>query len=102
TLLHGGGHGAGELWCGVAQGIISGGHGGLHARFQIAQPAERADRAPPDLLDYVGDVCVGRRLTLEKAGWTTLVGAIEVDALKKEDMEMQMEETLSTTPCRPP
>jgi hypothetical protein len=33
TLLHGGRHGAGELRGGVAQGIIPGGHGGLHACF---------------------------------------------------------------------
>src|SRR5262249_20958088 len=44
ALLHGGRHGAGELRGGVAQGIIPGDHGSLHARFQVAQPAERADR----------------------------------------------------------
>src|SRR5215471_15691038 len=44
-------HGAGELWGGVAQGIIPGGHEGLQARFQVAQPAELTDDPPTDLLD---------------------------------------------------
>src|SRR5262249_18504008 len=39
ALLHGSGHGAGELWCGVAQWVIPGGHGGLQARLEIPQPA---------------------------------------------------------------
>ena len=90
ALLHGSGHGAGEFWCGVAQGIIAGGHEGLYARLQIAQPAELADHAPTDLLDHGGNVGVGRRLDREKARLQAYGGTIEVDALKKEDMEMQM------------
>src|SRR5215831_17892659 len=48
AVLDGGGHGAGELWCRVAQRIIAGGHGGLQARLQIPQLAELADHAPTD------------------------------------------------------
>src|SRR5262249_58657526 len=43
ALLHRGRHSAREFWCGVAQGVIPGGHRGLHTHFQIAQPAELAD-----------------------------------------------------------
>ena len=64
--------------------------------------AERADDAMADLLDHGGDVGVGRRLPLDKPGLEACLGAIEVDALKKEDMKMEIHETLSTTPCRPP
>jgi hypothetical protein len=35
-------HGAGEFRGGIAQGIIPGGYGGLHIRFQIAPPAQLA------------------------------------------------------------
>src|SRR5262249_27963171 len=43
ALLHGSGHGAGELRGGLAQEVIPGGHRGLHTCVQIAQPAELAD-----------------------------------------------------------
>src|SRR5262245_2364011 len=43
AVLDGGRHGAGELWCGVTEGIIPGGHGGLHARLQIAQVTQLPD-----------------------------------------------------------
>src|SRR5262245_11248458 len=90
ALLDGGYHGAGEFWCRITQGIIPGGDGGLHVRFQIAQPAQQADDPPTDLLDDSGNVGVGRRCALEKAGLKAHGGAVEVDAFKKEDMEMQM------------
>ena len=91
ALLDGGRHGTGELRCGVAQGIIPGGHGGLDARLQIAQPAERADDPPTDLLDHGGDVGVGRGLAREKAGCATFVGAIEIDPLQEEQWKLQIE-----------
>src|SRR5205814_7883860 len=66
TLLDRSRHGAGELRCGVAQWIIPGGYSGVYARFQIGQPAQRADDPPADLLDHGGNVGVGRGRALEK------------------------------------
>jgi len=95
-------HGAGELRGGVAQWIIPGGYSGVYARFQIAQPAQRADDPPADLLEHGGNVGVGRGLALEKAWRAPLVGAIEIDPFQEEQVIVDIEETLSTTPCRPP
>jgi hypothetical protein len=53
-------HGTGELRLGVAQRIISGSHPAIHARFQIPQPAERADDPPTELLEHRGNVGIGR------------------------------------------
>jgi len=43
-----------------------------------------------DLLDHGGDVGVGRRLTLDKPGLEACLGAIDVDALKKDTMKMEI------------
>jgi hypothetical protein len=43
-----------------------------------------------DLLDHVGDVGIGRRLTRDKAGLAARLSAIAVDALKKDAMAMEM------------
>jgi hypothetical protein len=43
-----------------------------------------------DLLDHGGDVGIAGGLTREKARREALVGTIEVDALQKEDMKMEM------------
>jgi hypothetical protein len=51
ALLHGGRHGAGELRGGVAQRVIPGGHGGVHTRLQIPQPAQFPDDPSTDLLE---------------------------------------------------
>ena len=61
-------HGAGKLWCGVAKQIIPSGHGHIHAGFQVAQPAERADDPPTDVLDHLCHIRIAGRLTLEKTG----------------------------------
>src|SRR4029453_9661933 len=68
AVLDGGRPGAGELWCGVTEGIIPGGHGGLHARLQRAPVAQGADHAPTELLDHGGNGGVGGRRAREKAG----------------------------------
>src|SRR5262249_24147061 len=68
ALLHGSRHGAGERGCVVAQRIIPGGHGGLHARLQISEPTQRTDDAMADFLQHVGHVGIAGRLALEKAG----------------------------------
>jgi hypothetical protein len=55
-----------------------------------------------DRLDHRGDVGIAGRLALEKARLAALVGAIQIDALEEDAMEMEIEKTRSTTPCRPP
>ena len=73
-----------------AQGIIPGSHGGFHACLQIPQPAELADHAATDLLEDRGDVAIGRRRAREKARCVPFVGAIEVDTLHEDAMEMEV------------
>src|SRR5215831_13954505 len=98
ALLYRGCHGVGEFRGGLAQGIIPGGHGGLDARFQIAQLAELANDSVADLPDHGGNVRVGRGLALEKAWRATLVRAIQIDSLQEEQVIVHMDETRSTTP----
>jgi phenylpyruvate tautomerase PptA (4-oxalocrotonate tautomerase family) len=43
-----------------------------------------------DLLDHVGDVGIGRRLTRDKAGLAARLSAVAVDALKKDTMKVQV------------
>jgi hypothetical protein len=43
-----------------------------------------------DLLDHVGDVGIGRRLTRDKAGLEARLSAVAVDALKKDTMKMEI------------
>jgi len=43
-----------------------------------------------DRLDYRGDVGIAGRLALEKARLAALVGAIEIDALEEDAMEMEI------------
>jgi hypothetical protein len=90
AVLDGGGQGAGELRGGVAQRIIPGGHGGLQARLQIPQPAERADHAATDLLEDRGDVTIGRRRAREQAWFAPFGSAIEGDTLHEDAMEMEV------------
>jgi hypothetical protein len=52
--------------------------------------AELADDTMADLVDHGGDVGVGRGLDREKAWLAPLVGTIEIDALQKNDMKMQV------------
>jgi len=91
ALLHRGGHGTGQLRRVVKQGIISRGHGGVDARFQVPELPQCADDAPADLLDYVCDVGVSRWLAREKTRRAPLVGAIEIDPLKEDNMKMKMQ-----------
>src|SRR5262249_34565126 len=102
ALLHRGGHGTGELGCVIDQRIISRGHGGDDARFQVPELPQFADDPPADRLDLRGDVGIVRRLALEKARLEALGSAIEIDPLEEDAMEMKVHETRSTTPCRPP
>jgi len=53
--------------------------------------AELTDDAVADFLQHVGHVGIAGRLAREKAGLAARLGAIEVDALKKEDMKMELE-----------
>jgi hypothetical protein len=43
-----------------------------------------------DFLHHVGHVGIAGRLALEKARLEARFGALEVDALKKEDMKMEI------------
>src|SRR5215471_11872180 len=74
ALLHGGGHGTGQLRRVVKQGIISRGYGGVDARFQVPELPQFAHAAPAVLLDHVGDVGVSRGLARKKPRRAPLVG----------------------------
>ena len=56
--------------------------------LQVAQPAERADDPPTDLLDHVCNVGIAGWLTRDKAGFETLVRTIEKNALHDDHMIM--------------
>ena len=73
----------GELGCIIDERIISRGHRGVEARFQVPELPQCADDAPADLLDHVGDGGVRRWLAWEKAWWAPLVGAIQIDLSRK-------------------
>src|SRR6516225_12446915 len=90
ALLNRSRHGAGELRSGVTQGIIPGGHGGLHARLQIAEPTQLTDDAVTELLEDRGNVRIARRFDCDKAGLAARCGAIEGDALYEDAMEMEV------------
>ena len=90
------------LGCIISQGIIPRGHGGVATRFEVPQLAELAEDPPADFLDHGSDVRVRRWLAWHKTWLEALVRTIEIDALKEDHMKMEIEETLSTTPCRPP
>ena len=51
---------------------------------------ELADDPSADLLDHRGDVGITGRLAREKARLEALVGAIEVDPLEEDAMEMEV------------
>jgi hypothetical protein len=102
ALCDRGRHGAGKLRFGVEQRIIARGHSSLNSHLQIFQPAQLTDDPVADLLEDLGNVGIARRLDFDKAGLEGCFGTIEVDALKEDDMKMDIQETLSTTPCRPP
>src|SRR5919109_960600 len=53
--------------------------------------AELTDDAMADFLKHVCHVGIAGRLAREKAGLAARLGAIEVDALKKDTMEMEIE-----------
>src|SRR5262249_42941206 len=91
ALLHGSRHGAGEFGGVLHQGVIAGRHHRVATRFEIPQRAELAHDPPTDRLDHGGDGGVGRRLTLDKPGLAACLSAIDVDALKKDTMEMEVE-----------
>jgi hypothetical protein len=55
-----------------------------------------------DLRDDRGNIGIGGRLACDKAWHEARLSAIEVDALKEDAVKMQVQETRSITPCRPP
>ncbi len=83
--------GARELRFVVEQRIIPGGHGNIHACFRIAQPAQLADHPVTDLLEDRGKVDIAGRFRFEKAGSEVRAAAIEVDALKEDDVKMEIQ-----------
>src|SRR5262249_26363897 len=90
ALLHGSRHGAGEIWFVVAQRIIPGGYRSLNARFQISEPTQHTDDAVTELLEDRGNVVIAGRGGVDKAGLEASCGAIEVDALHEDAMEMEI------------
>src|SRR5882724_3525555 len=91
ALRDGGGQGARERGFVAAQGIIPGGYGCIDSRLQVSQPTQRADDPPTDLLEDLGNVRIAGRHALDKARLAALVGAIEVDALKEDNMKMEIQ-----------
>src|SRR5262249_3031145 len=83
-------HGAGKLRCSVVQRIIAGGHGSLYACFQIAQPAELPDDPSADLLDHLCYLGITGWLDLDEARLEAGLGAIHIDALKEDEVEMEI------------
>jgi hypothetical protein len=64
-----------------------------------------AELTDDPMADFLHDGChigIAGRVDREKAGLEALVGAIEIDPREEDTMKMEMEETRSTTPCRPP
>ena len=61
--------------------------------FRCTHVASEATR------DVVG---LGNPLALDKTRLEARLGAIEIDALKEDNVIMHMHEKHSTTPCRPP
>jgi len=53
--------------------------------------AQRADDPPTDLLEYLGNVRIAAWLDPDKARRGALVGAIKVISLKKNLMEMEVQ-----------
>jgi hypothetical protein len=98
ALLDRGRQGAGERRLVVPQWLIPRGHGGLHARRQGAQVAQRAEHAPTALLDPGGEVGVGRWLAREQAGSAPLVRAIELDPLQAEQVRVHLAQKLRSLP----
>src|SRR5262249_7383976 len=91
ALLHGSRHGAGELWFVVAQRIIPGGYRSLNARLQISEPTQHTDDSVTELLEDRGNVRIAGRFGFDKAGLAARFGAIEVDALHEDEMEMEVQ-----------
>jgi hypothetical protein len=91
ALLHRGCHGAGEFRFGVEQGIIPGGHGNLHASFQRAQPAQRADDPVTARLEDRSTVGIAGRFSCDKAGREARVTATKGDVRKEDDMNMEIQ-----------
>jgi hypothetical protein len=100
ALLHRSRQGTGEFGSVVVQGIIACGHSRIEACLQVSQVVQLMDDSPTDFLDHGGDVRVGRWLTLHKPELEARLGAIEVDTLQEDAMEMevQIDDTAKTLP----
>ncbi len=91
ALFNRGRHGAGKLRFVIEQRIIPGGHGDIHSCFQVSQLAQLANDPVADLLENLGNVGIAGRFGFDKAGLEAHFAAIEVDALKEDDMKMQIQ-----------
>ena len=90
ALLDRGRHGAGKLRFGVEQRIIARGHCSLNSRLQISPPAQLTDDPVANLLEDLGNVGIAGRLDFDKARLEVRFGTIEVDALKEDNMKMDV------------
>jgi hypothetical protein len=77
TVLHGGGHGAGERRLVVVEGIIPGGHGVSAACLQVSQVAQRADDPAAQLLHDVCHISLAGWLDVDKPRLAARCSAIE-------------------------
>jgi hypothetical protein len=86
----------------VARRVVACGYHVLGARFEIAPFAQGTDDALADRVEYRRDLRIGGWLLGAKPWLAALSTALFIDSLKEDQMVMQIEDTLSTTPCRPP
>ena len=91
ALLHRSGHGPGKFRFVVGKGIITRRDGGVDAGLQIPKLAQLADDAPADFLDDLFNVAIRGWRTLDKPWLETLLGAVNIDTLQKNYMEMEMQ-----------
>jgi len=82
--------GTGERGFVLHQGVIACRHRRIATRFEVPQTAELADDPMADFLNHVCHVGIAGRLDRDKAGLAARLGAIEVDALKKDTMKMEI------------
>src|SRR5262245_8224221 len=91
ALLYRGRQGTSEFGFVIHQGVIAGRHRSVATHFEVSQRAELTDDAMADFLNHVCHVGIAGRLDREKAGLEARFGAIEVDALHEDAMEMEIQ-----------
>jgi hypothetical protein len=75
----------------IAQGIIVGSHSRVEASLQVSQLAKLAHDKMAELRADRGNIGSGGRLACDKTWREARLSAIEVDALKEDAMEMEVQ-----------